>query len=180
MKILEFRYLNTDDVHDLKYQWCSRVYEYKIVLDFLSGINFSGMTVHNTASGIREWLNAMQILFKKDLDNLYNVRHSDIDTFNIVSGHDENLYNVVLNISVIEHLPQQQRLMALDNLWSTVKSGGYLVLTFDLPAVNLQEIENWCGQKCQLKPENAVSGSNSAYPQHQYKNYNFILLILQK
>ncbi len=127
--------------------------------------------------------------FIQDLNSKYgSVVHSDrlatpdwnIERFDLLTDIHDRLYDVVLNISVIEHLPAHQQIDALYNLWSIVKVGGYLILTFDLPAVNLSTIENWCGSKCENKPENAVNGINSKFSQPQYGNYNFILLILQK
>jgi hypothetical protein len=34
-EVVEFRFLTTDDEYDTKYEWWSRMYEYKIVLNML-------------------------------------------------------------------------------------------------------------------------------------------------
>jgi hypothetical protein len=190
MKILEFRYLTTADSCDLQWFWCSRVYEYPIVLNFLESIRTPEMTIHNTAAGWDVGLTALQRLFFSELNRhgFNNVRHSDmeatpkegINKFNIFSDRDEMQYDVVLNISTIEHMPIEEQIPSLNNLLSNVKPNGYLVLTFDLPDVNLPMIENWCGRQCDPKPENALNGLNSQYSQPQYESYNFILLIIQK
>ena len=148
------------------------------------------MMIHNTAAGYADGLSRMQFDFLDELQERFQfVRNSDreatpqhrIDVFNIVTDKDNTQYDVVLNISVIEHLPIEQQITALNNLWSIVKSNGYLVLTFDLPAVDLSMIEKWCGYACEEKPIDAVNGANSIFPQPEhYANYNFILLILQK
>lgn len=189
MEIIKFRYLNTDDKCDLKYKWCSRVYEYPTVLNFIDSIKFDGIKIHNTACGYGEDLGWFMKDFILDLNSKYDsVVHSDrlptpewnIEKFNIITDVHDRQYDVVLNISVIEHLPQSQQIDALYNLLSIVKEGGYLVLTFDLPAVNLNMIENWCNGKCETKSVNAVNGLNSKFSQPQYSNYNFIVLIIKK
>lgn len=189
MKVVQFRYLNTDDECNLKYKWCSRVYEYPTVLKFINSIKFDGIKIHNTSAGYGQDLGFFMKEFIQDLNSKYDsVVHSDrlatpdwnIERFDILSDIHDRQYDVVLNISVIEHLPTYQQIDALYNLWSIVKEGGFLVLTFDLPAVNLTLIEDWCGCKCDNKPDNAVNGLNSKFSQPQYDNYNFILLILQK
>ena len=150
MKKIEFRYLNTRDNYNLKFKWCSRVYEYPTVLNFLESIKTDTMMIHNTAAGYADGLSRMQFDFLDELQERFQfVRNSDreatpqhrIDVFNIVTDKDNTQYDVVLNISVIEHLPIEQQITALNNLWSIVKSNGYLVLTFDLPAVDLSMIE---------------------------------------
>jgi hypothetical protein len=189
MKIVQFRYLNTDDECELKYKWCSRVYEYPTVLKFIDSVKFDDIKIHNTSAGYAQDLGFFMKEFIHDLNNKYgSVVHSDrlptadwnIEKFDLITDVHDRQYDVVLNISVIEHLPAHQQIDALYSLWSIVKIGGYLVLTFDLPAVNLSTIEDWCGGKCETKPDNAVNGLNSKFSQPQYSNYNFILLILQK
>lgn len=189
MKILQFRYLNTDDEFDLKYRWCSRVYEYPTVLKFIDSIYFTDMTIHNTSAGYGSDLGFFMKEFICDLNNKYkSVIHSDrlptpdwnISKFDIINDIHDVKYDVVLNISVIEHINKNDQIKALNNLWSTVKLGGYLILTFDLPAVDLNMIESWCGIKCELKPDNALNGANSKFIQTCYSDYNFIILIIKK
>jgi len=184
MKIIEFRFINTDDLSDIKYEWCSRVYEYPILLNFLNEIKPS--SVHNTSAGYGIDLGIRQLQIIKELKK-YNTIHSDlhptesmnIKQFNIVN--DKMLqHEVVINISVLEHLPKHEQILVLDNLWKNVKDGGYLFLTFDYPRVNLEIIEKWVGSKCQSKPDNAVNGINSVFVQPKYSDLNFILLILNK
>lgn len=189
MKIIEFRYLNTHDAYNLKWKWCSRIYEYPTVLNFIDKIKFSGITIHNTSAGYGEDLGFFMKEFISELNSKYEfVTHSDrlatpewkIKRFDLLRDKHETQYDVVLNISVIEHLPEEYRILALNNLWSIVKPTGYLILTFDLPAVNITQIEKWCNGLCNIKHENAVNGFNSAFPQPGYGSYNFILLIIQK
>jgi len=189
MKIVQFRYLNTNDECNLKYKWWSRVYEYPTILKFIDSVKFDGIKIHNTACGYGQDLGWFMKDFILDLNKAYdNVVHSDrlptsewnIEKFDLITDVHDRQYDVVLNISVIEHLPAYQQIDALYSLWSIVKTGGYLVLTFDLPAVNLDVIEKWCGGKCEIKPNNALNGLNSKYSQERYGTYNIIYLIIQK
>ena len=145
-KIIEFRYLTTNDACDLKYKWCSRIYEYPTVLNFIEKIKFDDMTIHNTSAGCGADLGFFMKEFINDLNNKFkSVVHSDrlatpewkIKKFDLLTDKDNLQYDVVLNISVIEHLLYGHRIQALNNLWSIVKNNGYLILTFDLPTVNI-------------------------------------------
>jgi hypothetical protein len=51
-EIIEFRFLTTDDNYDLKYNWWSRIYEYKYVLDMISKLGGNSQSkIHNTSWG---------------------------------------------------------------------------------------------------------------------------------
>jgi hypothetical protein len=52
---------------------------------------------------------------------------------------------MVLNISTIEHLPNEFRISALQNLIDQINIGGHLILTFDYPDIDILEIENFFG-----------------------------------
>ena len=41
-------------------------------------------------------------------------------------------YDIISCISVIEHLPKESRILAINELWRLVKPGGQLILTFDV------------------------------------------------
>ena len=188
-KILQFRYINTNDAYDLKYKWCSRIYEYPTILNFIDDVYSNDMIIHNTSAGHGQDLGFFMKEFIGDLNKIYKtVIHSDrlstpewnIIKFDLLADKHEVQYDIVLNISVIEHLPEEYRILALNNLWSILKPNGYLILTFDLPAINISQVENWCDGLCNIKHENAVNGLNSKYPQPQYSGYNFILLIIQR
>ena len=63
---------------------------------------------------------------------------------------------MVLNVSTIEHLPSDKRLLSLKNLIDQLEDGGHLILTFDYPDIDILQIENFFGLKIN-KPDNIVS-----------------------
>ena len=71
------------------------------------------------------------------------------------------------------------RITAIKNLFRQVKPGGYLLLTFDYPRVNLEEIEKLIGLECD-KTGDYLNGYNSISPNNKYGNLNIIYLILEK
>ena len=63
-------------------------------------------------------------------------------------------FDLVLNISTIEHLPNDKRLLAIENLINQVNKNGHLILTFDYPDVNINEIEDFF--KIKINRENQI------------------------
>ena len=189
-KIIDFRFAETTDTHDLKYSAWSRIYEYPYVIDFIKlnkiKSDIENIQIHNTSWGFE----GVHVMFRDELDTLGKCVHSDIVTsefretyyYDITeeSKEFENKFDFVLNVSTIEHLNNvNQRLIAIENLFKQVKNGGYLILTFDYPRVNLLEIETLVETKCK-RTTVALNGENSANPNKIYKDLNIIYLILRK
>lgn len=188
-ELIDFRFAEIGDKYDLKYNAWSRIYEYPYVIDFIMGHkykNFSVAKIHNSSWGYK----GIHVTFRDELDAIGECVHSDIvsSEFRETYYYDittenrdfENKFDFVLNISTIEHLnTSQETLSAIQNLFKQVKLGGYLILTFDYPRVNLVEIEALIGSKCR-RSINAVNGENSAVPDKVYKNLNVVYLILKK
>lgn len=131
--------------------------------------------------------------------------YSNFDYYYDVTTTDPfftNSQSAVLNISTLEHVDYNDRLdktvaeMANDywgepkdqeyvviksikNLLDQLKSGGYLLLTFDYPRVKLDVLEEYLQAECEV-PENLLNGSNSKFPNHDYSDLNVVYLILQK
>jgi len=190
-KIIDFRFAEATDEHDVKYNqigaW-SRLFEYPYVINFIKMNKLKGFDIteiHNTSWGFE----GIHVTFRDELDKLGTSIHSDIrnsefrDTYyyDITKENKEfeKKFDFVVNVSTIEHLNTVgDRLKAIENLMKQVKAGGYLILTFDYPRVNLNEIETLVGRKCDV-PVNALNGSNSTNPNQAYKDLNIIYLILR-
>lgn len=190
IKVIDFRFAELNDQYELKYKqegaW-SRIYEYPYVTDFIKKNKDSVQTeLHNTSWGFE----GIHVMFRDELDTLCKCIHSDIVSsphrethyYDITTENKEfeNKFQFVVNISTIEHLTTvNERISSIENLMKQVKTGGYLILTFDYPRVNLLEIETLVSQKCKV-PVNALNGENSINPNTNYKNLNIVYLILQK
>lgn len=161
-KILKSEFINLDFPLDKKYIHWSRIYEWKYVIDFI--IENKPKTIHNTSCGGLNKDDCLHLTFCDDLDNLCNdTTHSDLwgggyigteikpeqknFIFYDITTKLDKKFDLVLNISTIEHLPLHQRLLSIKNLLEQVNDGGHLILTFDYPDVNIIEIENFFNSK---------------------------------
>jgi hypothetical protein len=160
-KIIKYEFITKDYLKNEKYVHWSRIYEWEYVLQVLKKIKPN--TIHNTACGGLNASDCLHLTFCDDIDNLVqNTVHSDVwgrDNYvgikNKPLGHNfifydiltkhEKKYNVVLNISTIEHLKHNDRINAIKNLYNQVENGGHLILTFDYPDVDLNQINSIVG-----------------------------------
>ncbi len=192
IEVIDFRFAEVTDNYDLKYKqdgaW-SRIYEYLYVTEFIKLNKLKNLTIpeiHNSSWGFE----GIHVIFRDELDILGKCVHSDIvhsdhrETYyyDIITENKDfvNKFDFVVNISTIEHLnTAKDRILSIQNLFKQVKAGGYLIMTFDYPRVNLVEIETLVGSKCHEKI-NVLNGENSINPNINYKNLNIIYLILKK
>jgi hypothetical protein len=197
MIIQEFRFASTDDKYDIdkytdKYAW-SRPYEYKFVSDYLDNVLPKNSKIHNSSWGFAP----LHQQFRNELDKNYNCLHSDIRTTDgfetyiyDVRKRDDNLvefFDAVINVSTLEevhgHNKDEIVFKSLENLYEQVKSGGYLICTFDYPTVNLEAFEENLRQYTQAtcqRVENALNGNNSVVKNSHCANLNIIFLIIKK
>lgn len=181
MKIIEFRTINDNDICNMpKYSHWSRHYEYPFILDFLKKNLATGSKVHNSSWGFEP---PSHTGFKDDLELCYgveNITNSDINpssypntiVYDILESPKQEwveFFDCVLNVSVIEHLPNDKQGIAFSNLYSQVKPEKYFIVTFDMPGANLNMMENFCEKQITIYP-NKISGMG----------LNVGLLILQK
>jgi hypothetical protein len=197
-EVIEFRFLTTNDDYDLKYEWWSRIYEYKYVLNILKklGANVTSL-IHNTSWGFA----GCHLTFKNDLDNMYpQSLHSDIKYSNLkntmiyditkpISNSFHNYFDFVMNVSTVEEVNYPTNKI-FDNLLQQVKSNGYLIITFDYDinncnsfgqgSMNLSLIENYLNKNIEIMPINAINGKKSHNPMIKYQNLNCGLLVIKK
>jgi len=188
-EIIDFRFANKSDKFDLKYEmnlvW-SRCYEYKYVLDFIKNNKKEKTNIHNSSWGFEK----VHVLFRDELDIIGECVHSDIVKsdfrktyfYDITTQNEEfkNKFDFVLNISTIEHLHSaKNRLLAISNLFEQTKAGGYLIISFDYPSVDLDEIEKLVNKKCEICIDR-LNGENSVVKNTKNKHLNIVYLILKK
>jgi hypothetical protein len=197
-EVVEFRFLTTDDEYDIKYEWWSRMYEYKIVLNMLENLKATTASqIHNTSWGF----DGCHLIFKNDLDNKYpNSIHSDIKSSSIkntmiyditkpIISSFHNYFDFIINISTVEEVNYPADKI-LNNLLQQLKPNGYLIITFDYfinnsategnGSINLPLIENYLKKNIEKMPNNAINGSNVACPMIRYADLNCGILVLKK
>lgn len=192
MKVIDFRMLTTEDESNIEkyndgFAW-SRIYEYHLAEEFLENNVKTGSKIHNSAWGFQ----GVHVIFRNSLDSKYDCVHSDIHPeskrmktyhYNLlnVDSNLENYFDCVLNISVLEHLPNGflGTKEALSNLMKQVRVGGYLFCTFDYPEVDLDSLESWLGVKCD-KSGDRLNGLNSKLKNERWSDLNVVLLVMEK
>lgn len=189
MKVLEFRKLTTDDVYDERYShdgptW-SRVYEYPLVLNLVGAYVPQGGLIHNASWGFA----GVHVTFKNRFDELFNVEHSDIlasgyprtFVYDITKPPSDDMvqkYDAVVCISTLEEV-RADHVGAFNNLYRQLKPGGHLIITFDLPGLQLDKFEKMFGLKLQCSGT-PINGANSRLKNDKYANLNVGLMVVQK
>jgi hypothetical protein len=159
-KIIKSEFIDFGYEKNPKYIHWSRIYEWNYVIDKITELK--PKTIHNTACGGLNINDCLHLTFCDDVENLCeDVIHSDLwggsypgtqtkpnkenfVFYDITTPFDKK-FDMVLNISTIEHLPNEYRILALQNLVDQINIGGHLILTFDYPDIDILEIENFFG-----------------------------------
>jgi len=187
MEILEFRKIRRSDIVDLKYNNWSRIYEYPLVLSIIKRHTISKNTkIHNTSWG---W-EGCHIQFKTDLDLLSdNCIHTDRSPSNLPKTdiwditHEPkdvwlNSFDIVINISTVEEV-NFNHITIFENLLKLVKDGGLLIITFDLPGLQLDKFEKKLKYKIK-RFNDEISGINSEIISKRDEKLTCGILILRK
>lgn len=192
MKILEFRYITKNDPFNDLYEHWSRKYEYQTVLNYIKSYYSEGFSIHNSSWGFKEhnWYSNCHLRFKQELDKQFgsnNVIHTDIcdsklsgtSVYDITKPPENNFkskFDIVLNISALEEIPGNH-IEHLNNLILNLKDDGYLIVTFDIPGFQLQELEDHLKTKISTKNYNdRIIGHGAPW----YDGLNVGLLIMRK
>jgi hypothetical protein len=190
-EVLDFRKINLDDAHDNRFNdgfaW-SRIYEYPLVLKTLEKFypNDTNIFIHNTSWGFE----GVHVIFKNILDSLYkNTIHSDILSsdlpktfiYDITNKPNEDFiekFDVVINVSTLEEVNYNQ-INILNNLFQQVKKNGLLIITFDIPGLQINDFEKELNIKL-VTSENDISGVNSILINNDCASLNCGILIIKK
>jgi len=186
-EVLEFSYIDISSPFNLKWGWWSRVYEYELAISKLKSLGVQQeSSLHNTCWGYH----GSHILFKKELESIsQNVTNSDalFSEIENTTTHDlrgsvpENWigkYDFVINISTIEEIPFSH-VKIVENLLSMTKNYGYLIATFDIPGLQLDQIEKLLKRKIQ-HVEQPLRGDNSPYQMNEYSDLKVGYFVLRK
>ena len=190
--VLEFRNFSTDDPSDPKWGAWSRAYEYEWVLNTLEKLGAKpGNTVHNTSWGFEGGPYTCHKQFKDALDDRgYETLHSDIQLSELPRTTYWNLledppsdwwegFDFVINVSTLEEV-NGNHVQILRRLFSMVKKGGYLLITFDLPGLQLPAIEEEVEENYDNNVDNKINGSNSIFPEARFSYLTAGKLLIQR
>jgi hypothetical protein len=156
MIVKEFRFLGIADPFDLRWEWWSRIYEYEWILRALPSTG----RIHNTAAGGDL---PLAVRFANELISRgYDVVNSDVthqgkmpnyQHYDIMTRWEGEPFDVLLNVSTLEHLPADNQRIAFRHMLAQVKSGGHVFITFDYPTADLDAIQQFCGREIEDRPD---------------------------
>lgn len=185
--VLEYRKIRLSDRHDKKFEAWSRIYEYPLVLDKIKEHTATtDISIHNSSWGFNE----CHVNFKNDLEAEYSeVVNSDIlpsdvpntSIWDLTTAPPEEFierFDFILNVSTVEEV-DADHLMIIENLIAQLKPGGFLIMTFDMPGMQLKKLNNMVGQEL-LDFDDNINGVNSVIPTPKYGHLNCGLLVLRR
>jgi hypothetical protein len=191
-----FNFISNTSLYDIKWDNWSRCYEYELIINKLNELNNKNIKIHNSACGATLPIHKQFADYLKEIG--YNILNSDnLDpkycrkrpfkyfpdnfiNFNIISDIINEKFDIILNISTIEHFHDKNDVKkAIFNLLSQLNINGKLLLTFDYPDIDINYIEKIFNIKCK-DCDNRLNGSNSILQNNRYKNLNIVYLEIQK
>ena len=186
-EVIEFSFIRLSDSYNSKWQEWSRIYEYELMLDRIKKLSSSqNIKVHNTCWGFH----GVHVEFKEQLESLFSeVTNSDLmasevpnttvyDVTKPVPEKWDGAFDFVINVSTVEEI-DYPHIMVIQNLLKMVKPGGYLVVTFDFPGIQLEMVEQLLGQQIS-RFEDELTGANSPIPNHDFANLRAGFFILRR
>lgn len=184
--LINFGLFDKNDSHDTKWIWWSRIYEYPWVIETIKETGLHDSTeIHNTSWGYSE----LHLDFKQELEGLARtVINSDINVsrcpntfvYDITRKPPQlwkHRFNYVVNISTVEEIVGSH-LKVIHNLLLMVKPGGHLLLTFDLPGLQLKSFQKLFGPL--NVPKDPVNGCNSKVPIREFSYLNCGYLAIRR
>jgi hypothetical protein len=187
VRVVEFRKLRVVDPCDLQYEAWSRIYEYPLLLNRIDQYaKRQDIEVHNSSWGF----NSLHARFKQELERRYrSVVNTDIlpssepntalmDITKPPPQPYRDRFDVVLNVSTVEEV-DDDHLMIVENLVMQVRPGGFLMITFDIPGMQMGKIEKFLGRTIERFGDE-LNGANSSLPNEKYAALSCGLLVLQK
>lgn len=142
--------------------------------------------IHNSCWGFQ----GCHVEFKTELESNYlNVLNSDLrpspianttvyDVSRPCPAEWEGAFDFVINVSTIEEIPHPH-IQVFENLLKMAKIGGYLVVTFDFPGIQLDMFETLFGRKIEWTP-NPVTGSSSPIREDHWSNLKVGYFVIQR
>lgn len=187
LSVLEFRKIRASDRFETKYDAWSRIYEYPLVLDKIKQFSTgSDISIHNSSWGFEtchvEFKDALEAQFKHVVNSdLLPSQIPNTVVWDITAEPPKDYidkFDVVLNVSTVEEV-DADHLLIIKNLLDQIKPGGLLIITFDLPGMQIGKLERVLSARLQEFEDN-LDGANSDLPNPKYNHLNCGLLVLRK
>jgi len=186
-KLIEFKLFDSEDPFDTCWEEWSRIYEYEYVLETLTklGAN-SSSELHNTCWGFH----GVHVKFKETLEKDYpltlnsDVRQSDLPKTVIYDltkkplEKYKNKFDFVLNVSTLEEI-DFPHIETFKNLLDMVKRNGYLIVTFDIPGIQLEMFEKLFGSRIS-STRIPLTGLTSKLPSSLFPNMSSGYFVVQR
>jgi hypothetical protein len=186
-RVVEFKLFDSNDTFDIRWEEWSRIYEYEYVLNTLRklGANPSSQ-LHNTCWGFH----GIHIKFKEVLEKNYPLTlNSDVRRSNLpktvlydLTNKPQNEYigkfDFVINVSTLEEI-DFPHIETFKNLLDMVKIGGHLIVTFDVPGIQLEMFESLFESRIS-STENKLTGLTSKSPSSEFHNLSAGYFVVQK
>lgn len=159
----------------------SRPYEYGFILDRVQ--KFNPKTCHNTGCGYLpihksfydQLKNYVEYIENSDIDERAPGVFPDYVKYDITQPNNKK-FDLVLCISILEHLPSNIQIKALENLANQTNPGGKLILTCDYPDVRIGLLEDFFGTKCNAPPMDVLTGGSSVWPMRCFNDLAVVYL----
>ena len=194
MKIEDFRYVIDTDPFNNDYPHWSRKWEYPLVISEIEKRKTQdNFLLMNTCCGFVEenhfqFINALNEKFPKAI--IYNTDIKPHETKPMVFYLDitqpipknyEAVFDFVLCVSALEEIPGDH-VKHINNLYSMVKPGGYLIITFDVASNSTQEglqlanVEKYITERALVEIPNTIVGTGAPW----FDGLKVGLLIIKK
>ena len=157
--VIDFRIMSSKDKSSKRWNNWSRAYEYEFVLGLID--KEKPKTIHNTASGgqmkchqdfVKSLEERCEFVHNSDMFVESN-KFSNYFQYDIRTVPDKKMkYDIVICISTLEHIDGDKKQVLL-NLSRQLGDEGMLIITFDIPNQNSDEIAEGFGDdyKCPNK-----------------------------
>lgn len=169
-EVKKFSFFSSEDPYEMRFghEICwSRIYEYPFVLSEIEALGRKDLKIHNCSWGFRD----MHVAFKTWLDIKYpETIHSDIRpntlyntvVWDITKAPSEvwaENFDVVINVSTLEEVPSDH-IEILKNHLVQLKKGGRFIATFDIPGLQIENMEDFLEEKI-VTPPSKLNPRNS-------------------
>ena len=156
LQITDSGYFKFSDLIDVKYTEWSRAYEYPYIMKFLDNkFSTESINIHNTCCGGHH-IDHVKFLKDLELNKNWSVLNSDLNNYAYEGYIKNNLkspfefydvtqphngeFDVVINVSTLEEIPNIDYTNYFENSYNQLKLGGYLLITCDVPPADLYDL----------------------------------------